>query len=271
MLYTHALLFLFFSLIALAENQVITLFVHGISDSHKQAEPFKEIIPNLHALNFDCARSYGSWPFNMIYTCSLGQGHELEHMHRELEMLRKNFPQAKFAFIGASRGASAIFNYLATYKPEDIKGVVLESPFDAIEHVVDYRAHRYGIKDAYEYANACIPAVVKEWTPDCIKEYMHYRSIVPWLFWRFSYDGIQPYKVVDQLKKDLPILFVTVENDHSVPAQSTINLIEMLMQAGHTNVHHKHLMQGRHGKLLAGPDADQYKEALRSFFQKYVL
>jgi pimeloyl-ACP methyl ester carboxylesterase len=112
--------------------------------------------------------------------------------------------------------------------------------------------------------------VVKEWTPACIKQRLHYHNIVPWLFWKFTYDGIQPDKVVEHLKKDLPILFVTVENDHSVPAQSTVNLIEQLKQSGHEHVHHKHLLQGKHGRLLAGPDAQEYKEALRAFFNRYV-
>ena len=195
------LLLVFLSPMAFAGEQVIILFVHGIAASHKQAEPFKEIIPNLNTLDFDCSRDYSSWPLNMVFTCSLGQGHELEHLHHQLNVLRERFPHADFAFIGVSRGASAIINYLAEYKPEKIKAIVLESPFDSIEFIVDYRAERRGVKGAYEYVNQSIPMIIKEWTPDIIKKYMHYRTIANVLFWRFSYDGIQPYKVVEHLKK----------------------------------------------------------------------
>jgi alpha-beta hydrolase superfamily lysophospholipase len=151
------LLLLFCSNLVLA-GQTITLFVHGIHDSHKQAEPFTHIIPNLHTINFDCSKAHGSYPLNAIASCSLGQDNELEQLHHALEELRERFPNADgFVLIGISAGASAIINYLVRYSPEMITAVVLESPFDNIKHVVDYRAERYGIKGMFEQIDQYIP------------------------------------------------------------------------------------------------------------------
>lgn len=248
----------------MAQEQIITLFVHGIADSHTQSEPFKRVMSDVYALDFDCSRQEYYWPLNMIYYCSLGQDNELEHMHHEWQKLNEMFPDADgFILIGVSRGASIIINFLARYKPEKIKAVVLESPFDTIENVIEYRAIRYGIKDM----QAWIPDVVKEYTP----EWMALKNIVPLMFWQFSHDGIQPGKVIHEITQDIPMLFVTVENDHSVPVSSTHNLMQALHDNGHKNIHHLHLTQGRHGKLLNGPEAERYQQTLHSFFAQYNL
>lgn len=259
------LILLLVSTLNLAQEQVITLFVHGIADSHTQADPFKNVMSDVYALDFDCSRQESYWPLNMICYCSLGQDNELEHMHHEWQKLNEQFPHADgFILIGVSRGASIIINFLARYQPQKIKAVVLESPFDTIENVVDYRATRLGIKD---FLHTWVPDIVKEYTPACIA----LKNIVPWAFWQFNFDGIQPGKVIHEITEDIPMLFVTVENDHSVPVSSTHNLMQLRQANGHQNMHHLHLMQGRHGKLLKGPEAERYQQTLHSFFAQYNL
>jgi pimeloyl-ACP methyl ester carboxylesterase len=259
------LILLFLNTASLAHEQVITLFVHGIADSHTQADPFKTVMSDVYTLDFDCSRQETYWPLNMICYCSLGQDNELEHMYHEWQKLNERFPQADgFILIGVSRGASIIINFLARYKPENIKAVVLESPFDTIENVVDYRAQRYGIKD---FVQTWIPDIVKTYTP----EWVALKNLAPLMFWQFSHDGIQPGKVIHEITQDIPMLFVTVENDHSVPVSSTHNLMQARFANGHKNMHHLHLMQGRHGKLLKGPEAERYQQALHSFFAQYDL
>jgi pimeloyl-ACP methyl ester carboxylesterase len=259
------LILLFLSTASLAEQQIITLFVHGIADSHRQSDPFKRIIKDVYTLDFDCSRQEYYWPLNMICYCSLGQDNELEHMYHEWQKLNDRFPHADgFILIGVSRGASIIINFLARYQPSNIKAVVLESPFDTIENVVEYRAVRYGIRD---FLNRWVPDVVTAYTP----EWVALKNIVPLAFWQFSHDGIQPGKVIHEITEDIPMLFVTVENDHSVPVTSTHNLMQARQANGHKNMHHLHLMQGRHGKLLKGADAKIYEQTLHSFFAQYNL
>ncbi len=234
-------------------QQIITLFVHGIADSGKQALPFAQTSDKpyivegpLATFDFDCSTQH-FWRIHMP-ACSLGQESELEQLALEWQKLNEQFPLADgFVLIGVSRGASAILNFLATHKPEKIKAVILESPFDNIESTIQHRAERLGV-------------------PACV-----IRTIVSWLFWQFDPEGICPDKLIDQIKQDIPMLFVTVEDDHSVPIECAHKLLAARKELGHRNCHHLHLMQGRHGKIMQGPDAHIYQGIAHAFYAHYGL
>lgn len=233
-------------------EQIITFFVHGIADSKKQALPFTKnrnkpyiIEGPLVSFNLDCARSYIR--INMPH-CSLGQENELAQIAHEWQKMTEQFPHADgFILVGVSRGASAIINFLGTYKPEKVKAVILESPFDTIEHVISYRSQRWGI-----------PATI-------------IRKAIPLIFWQFDPQGLFPVDAIKLIDKDIPMLFVTVENDHSVPPASAINLLNIRKELGFTNGYHLHLPSGRHGKLMAGPNATLYQNVVHAFYAHYEL
>ncbi len=240
------LVVLFYGQITMTQ-QVITLFVHGIADSGKQALPFADIAKGpLASFDFDCATSH-FWRINMP-ACSLGQESELEQLDMQWKKLNEQYPLADgFILIGVSRGASTILNFLATRKPNKVKGVILDSPFDNIESTVQHRAERWGV-------------------PACL-----IRTIIPWVFWQFDPHGVCPDKVIDQIEQDIPMLFVTVEDDHSVPIECARKLLAARKNQGHSNCHHLHVMQGRHGKIIQGPDAETYKRIAHAFFAHYGL
>ncbi len=234
-------------------QQIVTLFVHGIADSGKQALPFAQtpgkpyIVPGpLAAFDFDCSTKY-FWRIHMP-ACSLGQENELEQLAREWQKLNEQFPLADgFILIGVSRGASTIINFLATHKPKKVKAVIVESPFDTIETVIKAKVERFGIPAApLMYA-------------------------APLVFWQFDPQGICPIKVIDQVEQDIPMLFVTVEGDHIVPKLSATNLVNARKQLGHSNCYHLHLMQGIHGKIMQGPDAGIYQDVAHAFFAQHGL
>lgn len=240
-----SLLSLFYVHTGVAE-QIITIFVHGIADSHKQAEPFARTINNVHSFDFECSTER-FWRMKP-HCCSLGQDDELEQLYNEWIKLNDMYPHADgFIFIGISRGASAIINFLARYQPDKIRAVILESPFDMIENVVKHKAKLWHMR----------PTLLKK----CI----------PLIFRKFSFDGIQPLKVIDDIKDDIPMLFVTVEGDHMVPLVCTQNLIGKRKMQQHQNLYHLHLNKGRHGKLLLGPAFDQYTEIIHAFFAHHGL
>lgn len=233
-------------------EQIITFFVHGIADSKKQALPFTKnsgkpyiIEGPLISFDLDCVHSYIR--INMPY-CSLGQENELEQIAHEWQKMIEQFPHADgFILIGVSRGASAIINFLGTYKPAKVKAVILESPFDTIEEVVSYRAHRWGV-----------PATI-------------IRNAIPLIFWQFNPHGLFPVHTIKLIDEDIPMLFVTVENDHSVPPTSALNLLNIRKQSGFINGYHLHLLSGRHGKLMAGPSATLYQNVVHAFYAHYQL
>lgn len=240
------LLLLAYSNTALSE-QIITLFVHGIADTHLQAEPFAQTCVNpVRSFDFECATKH-FWRMNP-FSCSLGQDHELEQLNSKWQELNEEFPDADgFVLIGISRGASIIINFLARYKPQKIKAVVLESPFDTIDNVIKHKAALWG------------------------RSVSLLKKLVPLIFRKFDFNGIQPDNVIDQITEDVPMLFVTVEHDHMVPLVCAENLISKRKQNNYRHVHHLHLMQGKHGKLLLGPDAHMYKQTLHTFFAHYNL
>lgn len=233
-------------------EQIITFFVHGIADSKKQALPFAKnsnkpylIEGPLVSFDLDCVHSYIR--INMPH-CSLGQENELEQIAHEWQKMVEQFPHADgFIIIGVSRGASAIINFLGTYKPEKVRAVILESPFDTIEHVISYRANRWGI-----------PATI-------------IRNAIPLIFWQFDPHGLMPIDTIHRINEDIPMLFVTVENDHSVPPMSAINLLNIRKEDGFINGYHLHLPSGRHGKLMAGPSATLYQNVVHAFYAHYQL
>lgn len=227
--------------------QIITLFVHGIADSYKQSIPFETVTHGpLLSFNFACSTER-FFRIKMPY-CSLGQDNELQQLALEWKKINEQFPHADgFILIGVSRGASAIINFLATYKPNKVRAVILESPFDTIEAVIKHRSQHLGV-------------------PACALNYA-----IRGMFWQFDPHGILPLNVIHHITEDIPMLFVTVESDHSVPLESTHNLLRARRDTGHRHCHHLHLLQGRHGKIMLGPDATIYQDTVEAFYAHYGL
>ncbi len=234
-------------------QQIISLFVHGIADSGKQALPFAKasggpyvVEGPLATFDFDCSTKR-FWRVHMP-ACSLGQESELEKLAHEWQKLNKQFPHADgFILIGVSRGASAILNFLATYKPDKVKAVILDSPFDKIDTVAKHIADRMSVSEA----------LVKK--------------AIPLMFWKFNPQGIFPIDLIHKIEDDIPMLFVTVKGDHMVPKVSTTRLLNARKQQGHSNCHHLHVMRGSHGKIIQGPDARIYQDVAHAFFAHYGL
>lgn len=237
-----------------AEPEIIAFFVHGIADSGKRQvqsmlktsdeTPYLLSMPCEH-FNFACSTE-GWWRIN-FWLCDLGQHDELKQMHEALEKLRDKNPNAKFILVGISRGASAIINYCANYKNDDISACILESPYDHIENLID---HHHTLKPLGDYARMFFKLLF----PKCDLDH-----------------GIFPSNQINKIETDIPMLFVSVENDASIPLKCVLNLIEQRKDAKHQHVHHIHLQNGKHGNLMSGEDAEKYQNAGHAFFARYGL
>lgn len=228
-------------------EQIVTLFVHGIADSHTQGAPFRGMMPGpVESFNFEDSTSH-FWRLNLS-SSSLGQKNELKKIAKEWQRINEKFPHADgFILVGVSRGASVIINFVATHKPQKVKALILDSPFDSIEWLIKHQMDRLRLPEKIvRMGFAC-------------------------MFWKLNFKGIFPIKVINHIHEDIPMLFITIENDHLVPNYSTHNLMNARAKCGYQNMHHLHLMQGRHGKLLLGPDAEIYKQAVHAFFAQYGI
>jgi hypothetical protein len=242
------LLLLFSLLFSLCEaEQIVTLFVHGIADSQAQGAPFKDMMPGpFESFDFDDSTNH-FWRLN-VSASSLGQKNEIKKIAQEWQRINRKFPHADgFILIGISRGASALINFVATHKPKKVKALILDSPFDSIESLIKHQVDKLHLpKKIVRTGFAC-------------------------MFWKLNFKGIFPIKVIRHIHEDIPILFLTIEDDHLVPNYSTQNLIKERQECGYQNMYHIHLMHGRHGKLLLGPDTETYKQAIHAFFAQHSI
>ncbi|MGC2310042.1 MAG: alpha/beta fold hydrolase [Candidatus Babeliaceae bacterium] len=162
-------------------------------------------------------------------------------------------PLDGIVLIGLSRGAATIINFVATRNPSLLKAVVLESPFDTVENVIQFY-----LKQRYL---AWIPGVHA-----CALFYFtHY------LYPNYNPNGIKPLDVVADLPLDLPILFIHSLEDTLISIESSRTLLRVLRQTGHKYAYLLELTYGYHGKYQLCSDSQLYEKAVHAFFHKFSI
>lgn len=160
-------------------------------------------------------------------------------------------PDKKIVLFGSSNGASTICAALPKLS-QTVLGrvalVVLETPYDELEHVV---AKRYG----------------KKWLVDAL----------PW-FTRYKRDQPTPIQGVKKLPNNVPVAFVTVKGDTHVDNSCTKALITALKTARSAlkddRVHHLELVGGAghyDASINNVADARDYKRFMDELYDKYVV
>ena len=237
------------------------VFCHSLNSNAKQAKYYTRSLPDeSHRPWFILNHSVVSFDFpdtdlnprksNRNKT-TLGQAGELrtiDHIVRETtSSVCKN---RNGVMVGVSRGAVASINYCALYKPQHIKALIIESPFDHIDNAIAQR-----VKNSH-----C------SWIPGINKV----GSVVfPYFYPKHQKNGPQPINVIAELSKDLPILLVHSKQDKVTPVTCSHRLINILKQAGHQHVYFLELDQGAHAKLHLSDNAKLYQEVAHAFLAKY--
>ncbi len=152
--------------------------------------------------------------------------------------------------LGVSMGASAIITYMATHQPTDIKALILESPFDTVDSVI---LHKAGFL---------------KWLPGIA---MLGNSVVSHIYPAYDPKGIAPFKVIDRINNDIPILLIHSKVDELIPYQSSRNLYTILRNQGRNNVHLLELNYGEHGRYIMRDDAKTYQLVVHAFYRQYGL
>ena len=208
------------------------------NDSWIVQEPFA-------TFNFSDANS---WDFAWT---DLGQAHDMKRLHRAYTMLKAKLPNHKIILVGLSRGARTCLNYLATYKPEGVCALILESPFDSV--------------------NTLLASIVKNyisWVP-------YGKQMLEGIF-KKTFSSIHKITTstlpdMSQFPLSIPVLFVHSAQDKLIPAKSSELLKNALEEQGHRNLHYAKLAAGKHGKALQGSCAADYYKAVHSFYKNYGL
>ena len=155
--------------------------------------------------------------------------------------------------VGVSRGASALINFMGIHNPANVVALILESPFDCVENILNSLIH--------ETKLSWITGIKKNGP-----------AMISFVFCKYKANGMRPMDHASLIKTDLPILIVCSAQDKLVPAWSSINLYKILRDSGHNNTYLLVLPEGRHAKLITnqiyGP---LYQQVAHAFYQKFNL
>lgn len=245
-------------------RRVVTLFAHGIVDSHRQAQRYAQHFigqNGLHATNdrYTIETSFVTFDFAdskwSLYNCALGQYNDIKQLRRQHALVSNN-PHVgsvdEIILYGVSRGASTTINFMALHQPNNIAALVLEAPFAHMDDVIELKVKQLKLG----------------WIPH-IHAAAHY--MVGSIFRNYVATGEQPINNIKRLPADLPILLVCTAADDLVPYTSTVKLYDELKKNGHTKVHLLVLKSGKHAKCLWGTDGEEYQNAVHAFYRHYGL
>lgn len=244
-----------------AQTPTVTLFAHGILDTGKQifkymgkqGEPNIIITPPCATFNFSDACDFYGIKLCKFWNCSFGQDNDIKAFDSAYKKTITRLAQHNLIFVGMSRGASVILSYVALYQPENIRALVLESPFDTVQSSLDAAVKQ-------------VPALINCKTTRAMAAFI-LRNIAR----KYEPSALQPIDLVDRLPIDLPILLICSDEDKLVPVESTCNLYRKLKRTGHQHVYLLRLSKGKHSKLLHDSDGLRYALVVHAFYKKYAL
>jgi predicted esterase len=261
------------------ESRFVYLFSHGIAATHRQAYHFtnwyttsnEKVINNSHftlyqpVITFDYRDAWcwteeeesfadlKKWFRRLVrgnYSqASLAQESDIEQLSGVFQKSIQEIDQVIIQ--GVSRGASNIITFLAEKQPKNIAAVLIESPFDCIESVMDRLIE--------------ISPILKKF----LEEYKYF--LFKLVFKEYSEKGIRPIDCVHKISKDIPILIICSKEDILVPYESSQRLYQKLKDEGHGKVHLLILEKGNHAFLIKGENAHEYQIVVHAFYKNYNL
>jgi dienelactone hydrolase len=217
-------------------------FRHSSVNGYLETNLIKKVIGRIRGL---CAK----WLIRGWYFfSSLGQS---DDCNRLINVIKKYCKDGQKCILqGVSRGASVILLVLALNPDLPVAAVILESPFDSIDSVLDNIIEQLG-----------------GWS--LLKRYKY--TIFTFIFKNYKPGLFNPIDYVDRINRDIPILIVCSLSDHLVHAKSSLRLYNALIKSGHKKTHILILSKGRHGFLLQGENKKLYESAVHNFYKEYDL
>jgi len=244
--------FLLFSTHLLAKTKIQYLFAHGLGSTEGQASYYQQnsiIMDQIHTFSFPDAEN-GIVDYNKS---SLAQNNEIERINEAYQIVCTNTRKPQIVLAGMSRGASTIINFMGQYNPKEVKALVLESPFDSIDTVLNQKLNYYWLS----------------WLPFGLE-------IAQWVasstYGQYQPEGLRPIEQITKIKnKNLPILFICSKQDVLIPWESTYALYQACKNEGFSNAHIVVVNHGAHGYLLEDISKKSYQKEVHIFYKKYKL
>lgn len=253
-------LFIFCAVISTYGNQgIVTVFSHGIADTWKQVrgyvKSYRKQDTTYHndrylihspfvAFNYpDATTKFYRVNYNET---SFGQENEIGRLYKTYS----HYKDSNIILWGLSRGASNILIFAGLYPLDNVKALILESPYFTMGEVIESIMLRKGL----------------DWLPLSYGE-----TIAEFIFKKYTRHGHTPANCLENISKDMPIFIICSKEDLLVPCTSSINVYKKLVQSGHKHTYIFITDHGKHAAILQGPDGDKYQYVINAFYKKYNL
>lgn len=145
---------------------------------------------------------------------------------------------------GVASGAATLCNFMAEHKPENVKALVLEAPFDSISHCLKH---------------------------SCGKAHIILNKILPKLT-AYDPNGVSPINSVEKISKDIPVLIICSKMDGVIPRHCSESLGRKFAKQGQP-VHLLVLNKSTHSGYAFDNYADKlkYESVVHAFYKHYGL
>jgi hypothetical protein len=241
----------------------VTLFSHGIADTWKQVNWYiKSYLKHdvrhyndrvtIHTpfISFNYPDATNRFHRVNYNETSFGGKNEIRRLYKAYQKTNERFGQCDIILYGLSRGASNIVILAGTHQLDNVKALILESPYLTMAEVIAHMMTRRGL----------------DWLPLSYGE-----TIAEYTFRKYTRHGNSPDNCLKNIPQEMPIFIICSKEDHLVPASSSINLYKKLIESGHQHTYIFIADHGRHAAILKGPDGEKYEWIINAFYKKYNL
>lgn len=244
-------------------SNTITLFSHGIADTWKQVHEYvksykkKDLIYCNDRYLFHTPFVAFNYPdaTNKFYRInyhetSFGQDNEIGRLNRAYTKTMSHYKNCNIILWGLSRGAANILIFAGLYELNNVKALLVESPYFTMGDVIESIMLKKNLS----------------WLPLSYGE-----TLAEFIFKRYTRYGHSPANCIENISKKIPILIICSKDDRLVPFLSSINVYKKLIKSGHKHTYIFVTDQGRHAAILQGPDGEKYQWVVNAFYKKYNL
>jgi hypothetical protein len=242
---------------------VTTIYSHGIIDTYKQAFPYAKSYKKNDVFytneRYLIHTPYVSFNYpdatNKFYKVnwsetSFGQENEIDRLRLVYQRTINKYQDCDIVLFGLSRGASNVAIFAGLHQYDNIKALVLESPYNTMTDVIENVMHQ-----------KCLG-----WLDVSYGE-----TMAEFIFKKYKRNGWSPKNCCENIPKDIPILIICSKEDQLVPCSSSINLYKNLISSGHEHTYILITDYGKHAHILHGPDSEKYHTTVNAFYKKYNL
>lgn len=198
----------------------------------------------------DSKYSVVNYSFNLSQA-NLGQKKDIKALKKTYHKHLNKYPNKNIILYGDSRGAASTFNFIAKYKPANVKAAVLDGIYDNIDHCIKHFLY----EDKSPETEKCM------------------RSLVSTFVWSYNSKGPFTIDIANIITDDIPLLFVTSLKDGLTPPQGAFNVYAKLKKRGFKNIHLLVLEKALHPAYMIDNEKDKqtYESVVHAFYKHYNL